>query len=313
MQASEVIELFIDDTVRLLPRRERNDVAAELRSLLSEELQARAQQSQRPADASLAVALVRDYGHPTQVAARYRTPWAIIDPADSWNFMRAAIIGGGVLLVLSVLNDLRPSPHGTAERFVQISLFTWLGLLVVGFGLKSWIHRQFPGALPWKPHDRDRVSLAGAAVVVPIGTLVTIFYAAPGWVLELITGGRLDASWAAYTDHFQRVGLPLFVGLMGGLLAMLLFAGIRGRWSRLTRRINIGLNLALAGLILGLALTGNIFESSQVDQIARDVLGLVAVIYVSSVGVQLYGEMGRIERAGAAHEGHMTLSRAARQ
>ena len=308
MHASEVIELYIDDTVRLLPRRERNDVAVELRSLLNDELQARAKAAGRPPDESLALALVRDYGNPSEVAARYRPAWTIIDPADSWNFMRAAIIGGGVLVVLSVLSELRPSPSGTAEQFVKISLLTWLGLLVVGFGTKAWIRGHWPAALVWKPNDRDQVSFAGAVVVVPIGALIVVFYAAPAWVLRLISGGWLNPSWADYTEEFQRLGLPLFVGLMIGLLAMLLLAGIHGRWSRLTRRINIGINLALAVLVLAMAASGNIFESSQVDQVARNVLALVAVIYVSGVGVQLYGEFGRISRGTPAKNSRMMLS-----
>ena len=87
---------------------------------------------------------------------------------------------------------------------------------------------------------------------------------------------------------------------MVGLLALLSFVAIQGRWRRLTRRINIGLNMALACLILSFAVDGNIFQSSLVDQIARNVLALVAVIYVPSVGVQLYGEIGRLDRAAAA-------------
>jgi hypothetical protein len=43
----------------------------------------------------------------------------------------------------------------------------------------------------------------------------------------------------------------------------------------------------------------HIFRSSVVDQIARNVLALVAVIYMPSVGVQLYGEIGRLDRAAA--------------
>ena len=44
MHATEVIETYINDTVRLLPRRQRDDVATELRSLLNEELHAQAQE-----------------------------------------------------------------------------------------------------------------------------------------------------------------------------------------------------------------------------------------------------------------------------
>jgi hypothetical protein len=47
---------------------------------------------------------------------------------------------------------------------------------------------------------------------------------------------------------------------------------------------------------------GNLFQSSKVDQIAREVLALVAAIYVPSVGVQLYGEIGRRDRAATAKE-----------
>jgi hypothetical protein len=96
--------------------------------------------------------------------------------------------------------------------------------------------------------------------------------------------------------------LPCFIGLMVGLLALLSFVAIQGRWRRLTRCINIGLNMALACLTLAFAVDGNIFQSSLVDQIARNVLALVAVFYVPSVGVQLYGEIGRLDRADAAKE-----------
>jgi hypothetical protein len=98
---------------------------------------------------------------------------------------------------------------------------------------------------------------------------------------------------------FQRLRLPWFIGLLAGLLVLLSFVTIRGRWDRLTRRINIGLNIALAGLVLSFGVNGNIFQSSAVDQIARSVLALVALIYVPSIGVQVYGEIGRIDRAAA--------------
>jgi hypothetical protein len=127
-----------------------------------------------------------------------------------------------------------------------------------------------------------------------------VLYGAPTWVLDHISGGRFDTSWTAYTADFQRLRLPCFIGLMVGLLALLSFVAIQGRWRRLTRCMNIGLNMALACLIVSFAVDANIFQSSQVDQIARNVLALVAVIYVPSVGAQLYGEIGRLDRAAAA-------------
>jgi hypothetical protein len=297
MHATEVIEAYIDDVVRLLPRRQRDDVAAELRTLLNEELHARAQESGRSPDEALALSLVRGFGRPNEVAARYQPAWTIIDPADSRSFARAAIIGAGSLLVLGALTRLRPSLSGIADDLVKIGILAWLGVLVFAFGAMNWIRGRWPATAAWKPRDRDRVNRVGTALLVPIATFFVVLYAAPTWVLDQISGGRFNTSWAAYTADFQRLRLPLYIGLMAGLLALVSFVAIQGRWRRLTRRINIGLNMALAGLILSLAVGGNIFQSSVVDQIARGVLALVAAIYVTGVGAQLYGEIGRGERA----------------
>jgi hypothetical protein len=297
MNANEVIETYIDDAVRLLPRRQRDDVATELRSLLNEELHARAQEAGRPPDDSLALSLVRGYGHPNEVAARYHPPWTIIDPADSTSFMRAAWIGTGALALVGAISKRQPSLMETAGNLVSSGLLVWLGVLVVAFGAKSWIRRQWPANVLWEPRDRDRVSRVGTAVVVPIATFFVVLYGAPTWVLDHVSGGRFDTAWAAYTADFQRLRLPCFVGLMFGLLALLSFVAIQGRWRWRTRCVNIGLNMALACLILVLAVDGNIFQSSVVDKIARDVLAVVALIYVPSVGVQLYGAIGRLDRA----------------
>ena len=240
---------------------------------------------------------MRGFGHPNEAAARYQPPWAIIDPADSTSFMRAAIIGLVALIVLGALSTRQPSMPGTAENVVKIGILAWLGLLVVAFGAKNWVRRRWPATVHWKPRDRDRANRVGTAVVVPIASFFVVLYAAPTWVLDQVSGGRFDTAWSAYTADFQRWRLPCVIGLMFGLLALLSFVAIQGRWHRLTHCINFGLNMALACLILSFAVDGNIFQSSAVDKIARNVLALVAVIYVPSVAVQLYGEIGRLDRA----------------
>ncbi len=299
MRATEVIEAYISDIVRLLPRRQRNDVAAELRTLLNEELHARVQEFGSSPDEVLALSLVRGYGRPNEVAARYQPLWTIIDPADTKNFVRAAIIGAGALLMLSPLARLQPSLKGIADDLVKIEILAWLGVLVIAFAIKSWICWRWPAMAAWKPCDRDRVNRIGTAVLLPIVTPFIVLYGAPMWAINQVSGGRFETSWAAYTPDFRRLRLPLFIGLIVSLLALRAFVAIQGRWRRLTRYLNIGLNMALAYLVLSLATTGNIFQSGPVDQIARGVLALVALIYVPGVGVQLYGEIGRLDRAAA--------------
>jgi hypothetical protein len=295
MSATEVIEIYINDTVRLLPRRLRSDVAAELRSLLTEELHARAQESGRPPDKSMALALVRAQGSPNEAAARYQAPWAIIDPADSTSFLRASIIGACALSLFSQLSTRQPEMHQTADALIKVGIPAWLGILVLVFGVRSWIRRHRPKTSLWQPHDRDRVSRLGVALCVPPAAAVVVLYAAPAWVLDTVSRGRIETGWAAYTDDFQWSRLPALIGMLVAMLVLLCYAAIRGRWTRRTRHINIGLNLCQAILILVAAIDGDIFRSEGVDQIARKVLSLVGAIYLPCVGVMIYGEIGRLD------------------
>jgi hypothetical protein len=226
MHADEVIESYIDDTVQLLPRRQRDDVAAELRTLLNEELHARAKELGRAPDEDLALSLVRGHGLPNEAAARYQPAWTIIDPADSTSFMRAAIIGAGALLLRGALKRQLPPIRGTADDLVGLAILAWLGILVVAFGVKSGIRRTWPSTALWKPRDRDRANRVGTAVLVPIATLFVIFYGTPKWVFDRVSSGRFDTSWAAYTADFSRLRLSWFIGSMVGLIALLLFVAI---------------------------------------------------------------------------------------
>ncbi len=300
MNAIDVIEAYVDDIVRLLPWRQRDDVAAELRALLNEELHARGQESGRLPDESLALSLVRGYGRPNEVAARYQPRLGHHRPRRLQEFRESGDHWGGCPARAQGTNQAgcprcRGSPTTWSRSGSWPGSASWSSL----FGAKNWIRWRWPATAVWKPRDRDRVNRVGTAVLVPIAMFIVVLYGAPTWVLDRISSGRFDTSWAAYTADFQRLRLPGFIGLMVGLLALLSFVAIQGRWRRLTRRINIGLNMALACLILSFAVEGNIFQSSLVDQIARNVLALVAVIYVPSVGVQLYGEIGRIDRPAA--------------
>ena len=55
MNPSDVIESYVVDVLRRLPHRQRRDVGLELRSLLGEELEAKAREAGRPADEAMAL------------------------------------------------------------------------------------------------------------------------------------------------------------------------------------------------------------------------------------------------------------------
>ena len=71
MNANDLIESYVTDVAVRLPRKQRNDVAFELRALLKEELQAKAEATGRDADAAMATELLHAFGRPVDVAARF--------------------------------------------------------------------------------------------------------------------------------------------------------------------------------------------------------------------------------------------------
>ena len=72
MDPEAIIEGYVRDVVRHLPRSQRQDVGFELRSLLLEDLAGRAADTGRPADAAMTMELLTAFGRPLDVADRYR-------------------------------------------------------------------------------------------------------------------------------------------------------------------------------------------------------------------------------------------------
>ncbi|WP_061293867.1 HAAS signaling domain-containing protein [Herbidospora cretacea] len=104
MNAAELIDTYVADVAKRLPRRQRGDVAAELRSILLDELGDRAD----PADARR---VIDAFGRPEEAAARYRPPLVVLDPADTRRFLHWSAGGLAVIWVLGAVSvALEPGP-----------------------------------------------------------------------------------------------------------------------------------------------------------------------------------------------------------
>ena len=110
MRANEVIDAYVADVAVRLPRARRDDVAFELRALLLEALQDDADAAGRPADEAMALARVRASGRPADVAARYRTPVTIIDPADQVSAVAAVKVDHQTTIPVSARRGPKRSP-----------------------------------------------------------------------------------------------------------------------------------------------------------------------------------------------------------
>jgi hypothetical protein len=288
MNAHEIIESYITDVARQLPRKQRADVAAELRSLLRDEIGA--------AGPEEALARLRAFGKPTDVAARYHTPYAVIDPVDTHNFVLAAVVG--TLLIPSTNPRL---PISIDQNAASLLFLAWLGTLVLVFALKSWAARRWPDRFRWKPskvRDYDAVRAVEQLPLIAILVFYEVAYLFPGPTLNFLSGGRVAADVLTYTADFASpLRMPWFALVLPVLIALEAIVLVRGRWTRLTRTLEIGLFL-LAGTQLGWhASYGDIFANAQAEHSARLTFQILAAAFMLTAVYKIYREWGRIPPA----------------
>jgi hypothetical protein len=303
MKVNEVIEAYVTDVAVLLPRRQRNDVAFELRALLAEGLRDRAGDAGREADEAMAVAFLNDFGRPEDVAARYRPALTVIDPADGHRFLRLAIIGMVVIWIVGLLDRLQQPMASTGDTLqligqwwgailsIVIGSLWWPGVLVVGFGLGAWVQRRWPQTGPaWKPRDESHLTGGRAAMVLGLlGILGGSFLLVnPHWLLDTVWGGRAaPAAYAAltYTETFMQRQGPLLLALILLNVPMFLVAIVRGRHSPALRRAETPLNLVLCAVMAWTVFDGPAMMAPASDGMFK--LGLVVITLSTLLGVVL--------------------------
>lgn len=289
MNANEVIEAYVTEVALQLPRKLRNDVAFELRALLAEELQGRSEAEGRVADAAMASEFLNAFGRPADVAARYRPTLTIIDPVDGHAFARAAIIGLALIWSLGLWSALSGPIDSGLDLLRAIARWWggtvlpslwWPGVLVSGFAMSAWVRRRWPQSAQWKPRDADRLTGGRTALVM---AMIAIFCGVwvlvePRWLLDVAFGGRAaPAAYAAltYTDSFRQFEGLVLLGLLLLNIPLLLTVAVKGRWSPLLRRIQLGASLATAAAMIWSVVAGPIFIVAVTDRTAKFCLSAI--------------------------------------
>jgi hypothetical protein len=303
MNANDLIEAYVADVMRRLPRRMRNDVGFELRALLGEELTAKAKDAGRAPDGEMALSLLHGFGNPEAVAERYRPEgFEIIPPRRATAFVAWAV--GVVALQWAIsLPVALAAPHGLSRiggwwLTSGLGAFWWPGFMVMVSALATWIGRRLPAVAQWTPRlaDRDRVNrpLFAAALVFWIcgaGVLIAL-----PWIVGRLetTHWRMAAQAFVYDDDFLHgrglLVLPLWAasfGLCGVLIA-------QGRWTPLTRRIGNGLNLAFCALLALFLVGGPIWRAQPTDAIAKACIALIILGSLADLGLKAWRAQGRL-------------------
>jgi hypothetical protein len=282
--AEHLIDSYVADVVTLLPRKQRRDVAQELRTLLADEIDAAAGGPASREEA--ARELLASFGRPAEVASRYGAPVTLIDPADTRMFLTLALAGAVLIPFGAVLHALiEPAqPRHDLQRVIDAAwptVFAWLGLLVVGFGIAAWARRQRPAAR-WKPRPMrtGRINRPGRAAAIAFFLLGTFALTNPHWLLRKVSGGRAaPAAYHAfaYDDDFLRLRGPVVLAVMiTGLLiqAILLY---HGQWRPWTHQTDMGYSLVVCTVLTWAIAAGPVFQAAPTD---RSVKGAAAVIII---------------------------------
>lgn len=302
MNANDVIESYVIDVATRLPRRQRNDVAFELRALLQEELHANAEGAGREPDAAMATALVNAFGAPADVAARYRPTLTIIDPADGHAFLRYSVIGLLVIWGAGLFSHLRQSSASGLDLLTVfgqwwgdtvIPSLWWPGVLVVGFGGSAWARRRWPQSAAWKPRAADRVQGGRASVALGlVGVLAGAYLLVnPHWILDFFWDGKAaPAAYRAltYTDAFLRLQGPVLLALILVNVPLFLAVIVRGRHSPMQRRFETGLSLVLCAVMVWTIAGGPILMSPAGDRMAKTLMALIVAFVLLGYGIKLY-------------------------
>lgn len=295
MTPDAVIDAYVADVAKRLPRAKRNDVALELKALLGEELQGRAADTGRAADVDMALELARGFGAPEDVAERYRAPGFTIVPATrSAKF--AAIALGGVLLqwaiTLPVALSESPEPLvGLGGWWLAqgIGALWWPGFMICIAIIGAWMrHRWPPAQTTWRPSaaNSDEINrtawvFIGLAAALGVASVV----GAP-WAIQTFLPAA--ASSFVFDPDFLTLGgaMVVFMWTLSAVLSGIVF--VEGRWRPLTRRFDLISDALWIAVLAWLSFGPRIFVADISNEAAKGWISLVLLMVVIGVGVKLY-------------------------
>jgi hypothetical protein len=293
MTADELIDGYVAEVIMSLPRRQRRDVALELRALLAEEVGAAA--AAHPSHETAARAVLACFGRPALVAARYGAPVSIIDPVDTRPFLLYA--GGGTVWILfagllgGLVNALPPADLQQAVNRTWPAVFIWLGVLVVIFGALGWYRRRWPTSIQWRPRPLPRIRInrplrAAAIVFFIVGTAALVH---PPWLIRLATGGRAgQAAYDAfgYDEGFLHSFAPLVLALQIVGIGLQIVLLVRGRYQPWVFRVETGHALVVCAVLTSALAHGPIFSAHATDQTARSAVAGVVLGSLLSIAIR---------------------------
>jgi len=284
---TNLIDAYVSEVGRRLPRSTRKDIEAEIRSILQDMLDEHSQKNGKPVDEEMILEVLKAYGAPEKVAATYLGERYLVGPRLYPTFMlvlRIVLVVVGVLAAigLGVALSHTQNPQNAVETVLTAignflaSGMTALGNLVLIFAIIEWaLYRagskaEFKGLPKDKEWDPRSLLKASPSNLVKMGETIAEIVGACAAIIIFnfypqILGFGIFSNGNWYVGAGTAISTPLlsqaffhFVPFLTvvWVLTILLDALLlrMGHWNILTRLSLIGLkivNIIIAAAMLG--------------------------------------------------------------
>lgn len=282
-----LFDKYVLEVGKRLPRKNRTDIQAELRSTLQDMLEDRSQQTGRPADEALMIEVLKEFGPPAKVALSYGAAQHLIGPRLFPFFELVVKIVFAVLFVISLvglgINLFQGNWSGPALADVLIQFgMSLVGGLVAAFGniviVFAILERTLPaGAFEdekdeWNPTELAREP--GYNDISIFENVMTIVFTTIFLIVINLYADRIGLYFfnegSAYFVPFLTPAFFTFVPFINLMAFTEIGLGIyllrRREWNLPARLVSLALNLA------GIALVGVMLAGPAVVALAPEAL-----------------------------------------
>lgn len=264
---SDLIDRYVMAVAANLPKRDRDDVPAELRDILYSKVEAREAELGRPLKRAEEEALLRAYGHPLVVAASYGKHQSLIGPTVYPFYIFTLKVVGAILVALYIVKlaiaAIAGWPHVGPDSDIVPVLFTAGGVITLIYALIERFGKPEKLASKWRvrhlphlgaPTARSpfeilfEIFAVGAVILWWVGVL-HIPDAAPRFIDLKLAPIFTELHWPILGYFVLQIGIDIFELVTPGWVRMhaairiayhvlgLVFAGMlwrAGHWIEVT-------------------------------------------------------------------------------
>ncbi len=261
----ELIERYVQEVGRLLPKKGRADVEDELRSLLNDTVEDRIANGSPGSKAEISTAVLQEFGPPQSLAASYQPHRRyLVGPTLYSTFLKSIGLVTAVLALiyltgigaatrdsLTTIGDWGSFLMESTVNFLQSTLAS-LGMIVLIFALVERVmyekqvtpnEKWHPGLLP-EMDSKRRISVAELIVNIVGGSFVIfVFNVYPEWVGVF---NRSDGVWERIpllSEAFFNDLVPWLTVLWTASVVFNAYLLRQRSWNLGTKAIQLGLNI----------------------------------------------------------------------